>query len=133
MSDSVRLYRVLDAGTGTLELLDQEFYSTDNPNINGTGSATFAGGKLYTLNTNNGIIAFNVSLAAAPTLTNPQRVGNIFSFTLNGVTGKSYLIQRSSDMTAWTDDGSVTIATGGNVIVSRPVTDGRHFFRAKAL
>ena len=133
LSDSVRLYRITNPATGTLELLDQEFYSTDNTNGNGTGSATFAGGKLYTLNTNNGIIAFNVALAAAPVLTNLQRTGNNFSFTLNGATGASYLIQRSSDMAAWADDGTVTITSGNTVAVTRTVSDGRYFFRAKAL
>ena len=133
LSDSVRLYRVLDAGAGTLEFLDQEFYATDNININGTGAAAFAGGKLYTLNTNNGLIAFNISLAAAPTLTNFVRSGNNFSFTLTGVTGGSYLIQRSPDMATWADDGIVTLSVGTSVTVTRTVTDGRYFFRAKAL
>ena len=133
LSDSIRLYRVVDAGLGTLELLDQEFYSTDNPNINVTGSATIAGGKLYTLNTNNGLIAATISLAAAPVITNLQRTGNSFSFTLTGVSGASYLIQRSGDMAAWTDDGTEVLDAGTSKTVARTVTDGRYFFRAKAL
>ena len=136
LSDSVRLYRVLDASTGTLDPLDQEFYSTDNINGNGTGAATLAGGKLYTLNTNNGIIAFNVSLAVslavAPTLTNLVRNGNTFSFTLNGTNGSSYLIQRSPDLATWVDDGIVTITSGTSVAVSRTGSETRLFFRAKA-
>jgi hypothetical protein len=133
LSDSIRLYRVVDAGTGTLELLDQEFYSTDNVNINNTGAATIAGGRLYTLNTNNGLIAATISLAVAPALTNLSRTGNTFSFTLTGVSGASYLIQRSGDMTSWTDDGTEVLTTGPSKVVSRTAADGRFFFRAKAL
>ena len=132
LSDSVRLYRIRDAGAGTLELLDQEFYPTDNANGNGVGAATFAGGKLYTLNTNNGIIAFNVSLAVAPVLSNLVRNGNSFSFTLTGTMGSSYLIQRSPDMTSWTGDGIETITVGTSVNVIRTAPDGRFFYRAKA-
>lgn len=133
LSDSIRLYRVTDPGTGALELLDQEFYSTDNVNINNTGAATFAGGRLYTLNSNNGLIAANISLAMAPVLTDLSRTGNTFSFTLTGVSGASYLIQRSGDMATWADDGTEVLTTGPSKVISRTTADGRYFFRAKAL
>ena len=73
------------------------------------------------------------SLAAAPVITNLQRTGNSFSFTLTGVSGASYLIQRSGDMAAWTDDGTEILDAGTSKTVARTVTDGRYFFRAKAL
>ncbi len=132
LSDSIRIYRVVDPGTGTLELLDQEFYPTDNPNVNGVGAATFAGGRLYTLNTNNGIVASTVSLSAPPVLTNLSRTGNDFTFTLTGAPNATYLIQRSPDLTAWADDGTVVLGAGGTTTVTRTAPDGRFFFRARA-
>lgn len=132
LSDSIRLYRVVDSGTGTLELLDQEFYPTDNVNLNGVGASTFAGGRLYTLNTNNGLVASAVNLPVTGVITNLSRQGNEFSFTLTGAPNASYLIQRSPDMASWTDDGTVVTGPAGTVNVTRTSSDLRHYFRTRA-
>ena len=34
-------------------------------------------------------------------------------------------------MASWIDDGTVTLNAGNSIVVSRTVTDGRYFFRAK--
>ncbi len=134
LSDSIRLYRVTDSATGALELLDQEFYPTDNGNANGTGSAAFAGGRLYTLNTNNGLVAATVTLAgpaAPPEITNVIRIGPLTTFTLTGESGATYLIQRSLNLSDWTDDGTVTLSNGISTSVARTSTEPREFYRAR--
>ena len=64
-------------------------------------------------------------------ISNPSRTGDTFSFTLTGVAGTTYLIQNSPDMALWNDDGTVTLNAGTSVVVTRTVTDGRYFLRAK--
>ena len=70
--DHVRLYDI-PALTNGLNWLDTEFFSLpfDTANSFLTGSMDFGGGRLYALDSNNGIMAFNV----APTLRS-VRTGN---------------------------------------------------------
>ena len=65
--DHIDLYdvsAVLNDSTGASEpaLLDQDFFQTGNINANGTGAAAFdvAGGRLFALDTNNGLLAGKV-------------------------------------------------------------------------
>jgi hypothetical protein len=63
--DNVRLYDVHAVVTGAAsepDLIDQDFFKTDNVNGNGTGALAFdvAGGRLFALDTNNGLLALNV-------------------------------------------------------------------------
>jgi hypothetical protein len=55
--DNVRLYDIADLGVGPV-WLDTEFLATDNANANGTGSLDFGGGKLFALDSNNGLAAY---------------------------------------------------------------------------
>ena len=114
-------------------LLDLEFFPTDNPNGNRVGAADIGNNRIYGLDTNNGLVVMNLNytLPVAPVLSNPSRSGNTFSFTLTGVAGTTYLIQSSPDMTLWNDDGTATLNAGTSIVVSRTVTDGRYYFRAK--
>jgi len=59
--DNLGLYDISDP-TIAPPLLDQEFFGTDNDNGNGTGAVAFDinGGRVFALNSNNGIIALNV-------------------------------------------------------------------------
>lgn len=45
---------------GTPVLMDTETLTADNPNVNGTGSIAFGGGKAFVLDSNNGIHAYDV-------------------------------------------------------------------------
>ncbi|MBK9140458.1 MAG: DUF4623 domain-containing protein [Verrucomicrobia bacterium] len=55
--DKVHLF---DISGGTPVLLDTETLPVDNANINGVGSVAFGGGKLFVLDTNNGLHAYQV-------------------------------------------------------------------------
>jgi hypothetical protein len=56
-ADTLVLY---DVSTGTAVLQDTETYPQDKANGNGVGSVEFANGRLYALDVNNGILAFDV-------------------------------------------------------------------------
>jgi hypothetical protein len=135
--DTVRLYNLASLPNPPT-LVDQEVFPADNTNGNGTGSADFGGGRLYALDTNNGLVAFNVNTNAtsAPKgamLSSAARSANgAFSFTLGGTPGSTYLIEATVDFKAWSAVSTNTIAAGGTV----PVTDAgastqsRRFYRA---
>jgi len=55
---NLRLLDVLDQTTDAI-LLDQEFFGSDNDNANGTGAVAFdvGGGRIFALDSNNGVIA----------------------------------------------------------------------------
>lgn len=140
-SDNVRLYRLPqpfpDPAPATLSLLDQEFFSTDNANANGTGQLVFGGDKLIALNTNNGLACYTV---AKPTFVQPEITDVIYSgtdvtFTLKGAAGRTYVIERSTQLTpanTWTADGTVTLATDTQS-VTRAVDPGetKLYWRAR--
>lgn len=128
--DNVRLYDLADLENPVL--IDQEFCAADNPNINGTGQAVFGGGRLYALNSNNGIVAFDVKKptpSAPPTLGAARLSGGNFEFTLTGQPGATYGLQSSTDLKTWTDVPGVSIA-GPSGQASVPAAGAAQFFRA---
>ncbi len=60
LQDNVRLYD-LSVLPNPPVLLHQELFPTDNANANGTGSADFGNGRLYALNSNNGLVAYTIT------------------------------------------------------------------------
>ena len=64
--DNVRLFNIAELSQPPLPL-DTKFFPTDNANANGTGSADFGPEHLFTLDSNNGIMAF--LLQGPPTIT----------------------------------------------------------------
>jgi hypothetical protein len=134
--DNLRLYDVSDPGVDPV-LLDLEFFTSDAANANFTGSVDFGSGRIFGLDTNNGILAMNVN-AAPPgllpaRLTNLSFNGTTFSFTLEGQTGTSYKIQGSPGLAAgtWTDVQTITLA-GTSQLVEIPVPQGQgaHYYRS---
>ncbi|HWB05160.1 MAG TPA: immunoglobulin domain-containing protein [Verrucomicrobiales bacterium] len=141
-SDNVHLYRIPvpfpDPAPATLELLDQEFYTTDNANANGTGSVSAGGGKVFALNTNNGLVCYTTLppvQSTPPVITDVIRNGSNVVFKLKGTIGKTYLIEKSADLSpaaAWTADGTVMQVVAEET-VTRPIPPGtqRLYFRAR--
>lgn len=135
--DSLRLYRVADLPNPPT-LVEQELFPTDNPNANGTGSADFGGGRLYALNSNNGLLAFTVNTAPTGTvipaaLRSPARQpSGTFQFTLAGSAGASYVVEFTSDFKAWLPVSTNTAGAGGTVQISDPSASAAsaRFYRA---
>ncbi|MBP7951120.1 MAG: hypothetical protein KA004_15825 [Verrucomicrobiales bacterium] len=136
-SDNLRLYDLPvpfpNPGPASLTLADQEFLTTDNVNANGTGSVAVKNGKAYVLDSFNGLACYLVNKSAPPEISSPayNAQSGQFTFTLKGVSGKTYRIQKSSDMSAWTDDGTETLDNGSTKSVIRNGSGPSHFFRAK--
>lgn len=61
--DTLVLY---DLSGGTASLQDSKSFPLDNANSTGTGAVDFGDGKVYALDVNNGIVAFNVTQAPEP-------------------------------------------------------------------
>ncbi len=131
-SDNVRLYGLPvplpDPPPVNFPLLDQEFFSNDNPNANGTGQLAFGNNKLFAINTNNGLVCYTVvkPQSVPPTITSITRSGNNLVISLNGTVGRTYLIEKSSTLipaAAWSEDGTVTFTTATQSII-RPINAG---------
>lgn len=133
--DQVRLYDISDLEAGPV-LVDQDFFASDNANVNGTGSAAFGGGRLYALNTNNGLLALKLGAASTPpsaaTLSASRIDGGSFKATLTGTPSASYSLEKSSDLAGWAVVGSVTVPAGGSLEVSDAVSGAATFYRAVA-
>lgn len=137
-SDNIRLYQYSTATPPVLNLLDQEFFLTDNPNANAVGSVSLTAGKAFAVDANNGIVAYSVTkppTGAPPVITDvTQTAGNV-SFKLRGTIGKTYQIEKSSELTpaaSWTPDGTV-MQNAAEETVTRPIPPGspRLYFRAR--
>jgi hypothetical protein len=108
--DNLRLFEIGD----TLVHVDTEFFPTDNPNVNATGAVSFGPGRVYALDSNNGIIA--LALASRLNLT---RNGNQLVLTWSG----SSVLQSSADVTGPYED--VPNATPGYTV---DLTSGTQMF-----
>jgi hypothetical protein len=140
-SDNVHLYKLPvpfpTPAPASLELLDQEFFLTDNGNGNGTGSVSVGGGRVFALNTNNGLVCYATTPPVQntpPVITDVIHSGGNVIFTLKGTVGKTYVIEKSADLSAasWTADGTVILTTPEQTVTrSVPAGTARLFFRAR--
>jgi hypothetical protein len=134
--DNIRLYNITNLDAPPV-LVHQELFPSDNPNLNGTGMVDFGNNRLYVLDSNNGIVAFEVKEGAPPaqraTLSNPVFAGSSFNFTLSGTVGATYRIQTSTTLTNWTDVNSYTIPSSGSLPVQvLTAGESRGFYQAVA-
>jgi hypothetical protein len=63
--DNLRLYNINNLDSGPF-LVDQELFPTDSDNINGTGAVDFGDGRIYALDSNNGILALTLGNIPQP-------------------------------------------------------------------
>ncbi len=128
--DNVLLHRFSE--TGDPVLVDQRLILPKVPNANGTGSLDFGGNRLFVLDTNHGLRAFDLVQGSSPaepaSLSQPRVAGGIFTFSLGGSTGRDYLVQKSGDMDAWTDLGTFRAPA----TVTDPTGPSPTFYRAIA-
>jgi hypothetical protein len=136
--DTVRLYNLAGLPNAPV-LVDQEVFPSDNANGNGTGSADFGGGRLFALDTNNGLVAFNLNTNAlsgpkGAILSSSARAGGGgFAFTLGGTAGSTYVIEATADFRTWLPISTNTIAAGGTVqVTDAGAAQSRRFYRAVA-
>jgi hypothetical protein len=130
-TDNVQLLNISDLAA-PLPLLDQEFLPVSNPNPNGTGTLVFGGGRLFVLNSNNGIHAYRVASGAPPTglaLLNPRWVGGQFLCDLPATpAGRTVQIQQSSTLSGFTT--TQTYPGGDARVLTFPGSGTTSFYRA---
>ncbi|HYE32018.1 MAG TPA: immunoglobulin domain-containing protein [Methylomirabilota bacterium] len=135
--DNLRLYNLAD--TNNITMVDQELFPTDNANINGTGAIAFGGGRVYVLNSNNGIVAFNFNPNATP---QPARArlaagalsGSSFTLNVTGTPNARYRVESTTNFSQWEPVTEVTIDADGTVTATDAnATAQRRFYRAVAL
>jgi len=110
--DNLRLYDISDLASGP-RLVDQELFATDNENLFGTGAVDFGLGRVFALDSNNGLVSF--ALGAIPPPNTPPRIniardaGNV-TLTWNG----NYILQSTTALPGSTNFTDVAGATNGH-------------------
>ncbi len=127
--DNVQAYDLADLENPVL--LDQELILTDKANPNGTGSADFGGGRLYVLNSNNGVLAYTVtkSVPAGPATVAATVTADALTLTVTGTVGGAYSLQQSALPGGFETIQTITIPAGGSTQVTIPVSGNAGFFR----
>jgi hypothetical protein len=125
--DNLRLYNVENLADSNLQWLDTEFGvpPVNNVNSQGVGQADFGGGRVYALDSNNGLICAGLNLpSAAPLITTQPRtttntIGNLVVFGVTSTNGYPLTYQ-------WRHEG-VDLANSTNsslIIPSVQISDG---------
>ena len=120
--DNLRLYNLADLNSGPY-LVDQELFPTDNPNANGTGAVEFGGGRVFALDSNNGILALTLGAIPLPALGPITLLRNPNSVTLTWSNAST--LQSATNVTG--PYGDVTNATSGYTETNSSAV--RKFFR----
>ena len=134
--DAVSLTRAFgpSANGGTVVLTDSITYTSPGAFV-GSDSFDVEVTDSHGANTR-GTVTVNVSAAAAGA---PQNLTNFFiqngkaEMVFRGIPGRSYLIQRSTDLTTWSDLGSVNAAADGKITFTDPAPPSpQGFYRTQA-
>lgn len=132
--DNVQLYSIADLTTGPV-LRDQELFSVKNPNVNLTGQPCFGGSRLFVLDSNNGIKAFDLNLGFVPnaapySITSVSKQGGEFVLTWTTEVGRSYQVQFKNVITdTWANLGSPIAATGTSTSTNVAISGVTQFYR----
>jgi hypothetical protein len=141
-SDNIHLFQLdTTVPTPTISVLDQEFFPSDNDNINRTGAMAIHGDKLFVLDTNNVLACYSIGLtptvAVDASITDVRLTGSgsTLSFDVVGSLNRTYLLQKSTDLAptaSWSADGSVQLDVSPTT-VERSIVPGapRYYYRAK--
>lgn len=127
--DNVQAYDLADLENPVL--LDQELILTDKANPNGTGSADFGGGRLYVLNSNNGVLAYTVnkSVPAGPASVVASVSAESLTLTVTGTAGATYSLQQAAGLGGFETIQTLQIPPAGSATVTVPLTGTSGFFR----
>lgn len=122
--DTVELYEIADLQNPFL-LGSYNFPTNKQGNANFIGQVIFTSNKVFALDGNNGIVAFNLVAPSGPTLT-ANRVGTDIHLSWNDGT---YILQSTTNLTPtiiWSD-----ISTLGQTSAVQNATSGNKFYRLK--
>ena len=134
-SSLLKLFQWASPDDEPLLLLEKSF-PVSNPNGNGVGAVAFSANprRLFALNTNNGIVAYDLGEfdpnAVAPSITSAtiDSEGRI-AIALTGAPNATIDIEVSSDLVVWENPVSVTLDGSGNGTFTQTISEGASFFR----
>jgi hypothetical protein len=110
--DNLRLYDIGNLAGGP-RLVDQELFATDNDNLFGTGAVDFGAGRVYALDSNNGLVAYTLGAIPPPPVLariNILRDGGSVTLTWDG----NYILQSTTNLPVGTNFTDVVGATNGH-------------------
>jgi hypothetical protein len=104
-------------------LIIEKLFPTDNANGNNVGAVSFGPKRLFALNTNNGLVAFELNLNAVDA--QPAKLTQITLMPNTGITiqyegtpNTEYVLEASSDFLSWTTVQTFNTNETGNGIVA---------------
>jgi hypothetical protein len=121
--DNLRLYSLANPANPPL-LVDQELFATDNPNGNVTGAVDFGGGKVFALDSNNGLIALTLGeIPTTPGAVTLTRNGTSVQITWSG----NFTLQSAASVLGpWSD-----VTTTGNSHTVNTADAPQKYFRLR--
>jgi hypothetical protein len=61
-----------------------------------------------------------------------RKQGATFTFSIQGLTGRTYSVEMSTNLLNWNTATNITL-TNGTAQISRPMTGSRQFYRTRLL
>jgi len=130
--NDVRLY-ILTGDTNPPSLFDQEFFASRNSNGQFNAVTALRSGFGVGLDVNNGIVAFNYGIPAAPAvrLSVTYQAGTGATLTWPGLSGHTYQVQYRDSLTTgnWANIGSPVSPVGGVGTYTDNTGLGTRFYR----
>ncbi|MBA4149869.1 MAG: hypothetical protein H0X66_17280 [Verrucomicrobia bacterium] len=128
----LRLFKVTESGLiqqGTTHSLGI------NRNGNSTGAVAFSNNRVFVLDTDNGITAFNLtSTPLVPFSTSVSAQTGEVTVSWQSQAGIAYQVQYKDDLaqSSWMNFGEATNGTGATISISDPVGIGAKFYQIRA-
>ncbi len=135
--DNVQLYSIADLNLGPV-LRDQELFTVKNVNGNLTGAAAFGGDRLFVLDSNNGLKAFQINPNFVPpalpiTITSIVLLGNSVVLTFTTESGRTYQVQSKDSLSdiIWINQGVPIVAMDTMVSSTNSISSTNRFYRVQ--
>ncbi len=119
-------------------LFNQSFYPSFNANVQFNAAVAIGGGRAYSVDANNGIIALSYTvpvLPPAPTITDVSHAGTSTTVTWTTFNGRNYQLQSRDSLTsgAWANVGSPVVGSGPTASATdTSATPTSRFYRVSA-
>lgn len=128
--DTLALYDIADPAN-PVPLGQYDFPTNSRPNVSFVGQVVFSGNRVYTLDANNGILAFEIVPSATPTLDIARTNGNVLITWTNLAYGYTLESTPSLSPNNWTPVGQPVVNSGGRFRVTDSASASSEFYRLR--
>src|SRR5204863_8710204 len=117
---------------------NQTFYPSFNANVQFNAAVSIGGGRAYSVDANNGIIALSYTtpvLPTVPAITSVSHSGNSSSVVWTTFNGRNYQLKRSDSLLSgpWVNVGSAIVGSSATATnVDSSATSNTRFYRVSA-